>query len=341
MKTLFGIVGMLLLACAAMAEYPAYPEIADGIRCGDKWDAGHLQGFDADAEHIYWVFTSRLVKTDLKGNVVKDIAIKKEKNAPKLHGGDPCVVDGIVYVAFCGGAFNQVPEDPVNVPLYIQLYDSELNYIKSYHVPEVQYGVGGMTYANGHFYIIGGRPWEMPGNRVQKFDKEFRYLQSYELPMNTVMGIQTISFDGTYFYFGCYSFPNTLYRTDASFQNLQYFDTNAGAYGMIPLKNGKMLCATSRYVYENEKRLSISTAKIIDPEKHLKKVNIITLDAKGKMTFNSEEIDPSKLHARLKEEKNKSFVIRCTPDVSLTDAVAVRGLVTSTASKDVELEILR
>ena len=65
-----------------------YPEIADGIRCGDKWDAGHLQGFDADAEHIYWVFTRRLVKTDLKGNVVKDIAIKKEKNAPKLHGGD-------------------------------------------------------------------------------------------------------------------------------------------------------------------------------------------------------------------------------------------------------------
>ena len=330
----------LLLSGGVMAAGDVKPDITAPIRCGDKWDAGHLQGLDGDATHLYWSFTHKLVKTDLQGNVVKEAPFKKEKNSTRVHGGDPCVVDGIVYIPFCGGAFNEVPKDPVNVPLYVQLYDTELNYIKSYHVPEVQYGIGGMTYANGHFYIVGGRPWQMTGNRVQEFDKDFRFIRSYELPVNTTLGIQTIAFDGTYFYIGCYNYPDSIYRTDANFQNLQYFKTNFGAFGMVPLQNGKMLYATSRYIYEGEKRFSISEGKIFNPDECVKKVNIMTLDAKGNMTFNGEKVDVNRLRDALRKTKSQAVVIRCTSDVSITSLVAVRAVVTGYASRDVEVEIL-
>ena len=71
----------LLLSGGVMAAGDVKPDITAPIRCGDKWDAGHLQGLDGDATHLYWSFTHKLVKTDLQGNVVKEAPFKKEKNS--------------------------------------------------------------------------------------------------------------------------------------------------------------------------------------------------------------------------------------------------------------------
>src|SRR5210317_139709 len=64
---------------------------------------GHLQGMATDFEnHIFWSHTRQLVKTDLKGNILKVIDVQN-------HHGDLEYYKGKVYVAVNFGRFNEEP----------------------------------------------------------------------------------------------------------------------------------------------------------------------------------------------------------------------------------------
>lgn len=74
------------------------------VQCEGTY-AGHLQGVCTNGwDTIYWSFTDTLAKTDLKGRVVKQVAVAS-------HHGDLCYVKGRIYVAVNLGAFTP-PSSP-------------------------------------------------------------------------------------------------------------------------------------------------------------------------------------------------------------------------------------
>ena len=72
MKKLFALMLALVLGGASLyAQAPAPKDMPRSIYTG-MWRAGHVQGIALDTErkHIYYSFTTMLVKTDLQGNVI-------------------------------------------------------------------------------------------------------------------------------------------------------------------------------------------------------------------------------------------------------------------------------
>ena len=156
----------------------------------------HLQGVCTDGKSIWWSHTIELVRTDLNGKV-----LAHAKNL-KSHHGDLCVVDGTVYVAVNHGKFNT--EDKADSWVYAYRGDN-LEFLKRWQLPELCHGAGGMTWKDGHFFVIGGLPDTHDENYVYEYTPEFKFVKRHVLKSGwTNLGIQTVDYSGGKFYFGCY-----------------------------------------------------------------------------------------------------------------------------------------
>jgi hypothetical protein len=176
------------LSGVPMAEWPIE------VVCDGQHEY-HLQGIATNAvDAIYWSFTTVVVKTDLDGNVLAEV------EGP-YHHGDLCYHDGRVYVAW-SNHFNKPDADS-----QVWVYDAEsLELLEKHAIPVVTYGAGGMDYADGHFYVIGGLPHEIDENYVYEFDADFNHVETHVIPSgHTHLGIQTACFHDGRWWFGCYS----------------------------------------------------------------------------------------------------------------------------------------
>ena len=297
---------------------------------------GHIQGFAADSQNIYWVGHDTIIKTDFNCKIIKQIPLKKE-DGKSVHGGDPVVVDGKLYVPYAGNSFNFEPKKDEFIYNYIQEYDIDLNYIKTYHIPEIRYGVGGITFANGHFFVVGGRPWEKVGNEIYEFDRDFKFIKSYYLPFNTVFGIQTVTFDGEYFYFGVYG-NNTIPRANKDFTKVDYFSGVTGSLGMIPLANKKMLLAKPQKL-ENQNGAIKLQAEIVDLAKVSTPVQYVTVDKNGNLIHNGNKILITlKYRGLAKKFKNQRFIVRCAEDIPIPILIAAYSTLRYNVTKNIEVE---
>lgn len=161
----------------------------------------HLQGVCTDGTNVWWSHTVELAKTDLNGKV---LAVAK---GLQTHHGDLCVVGGKVYVAVNHGQFNT--EDKADSWVYA--YDAnDLSFIKRWKVPELRHGAGGMTYKDGHFFVVGGLPPTHDENYVYEYTPDFRFVGRHVLRSGwTFLGIQTADYANGRFYFGCYAGKNS------------------------------------------------------------------------------------------------------------------------------------
>ena len=132
----------------------------------------HLQGVCTDGTNIWWSHTVELTRTDLKGKVLT------HAKGLKSHHGDLCVVGGTVYVAVNHGKFNT--EDKADSWVYAYRGD-DLSFIKRWKVPELCHGAGGMTWKDGHFFIIGGLPPTHNENYVYEYTPEFTFIKRHVL----------------------------------------------------------------------------------------------------------------------------------------------------------------
>ena len=108
---------------------------AKTINCEGTY-TGHLQGIDSDGQFIYWSFTNTIVKTDMDGKIVKKV---KATN----HSGDPCLLNGKLYVPVNKGAFNQPKGKSKD---FIHVYNAEtLEFIKEVATPEYDHGAGAIA----------------------------------------------------------------------------------------------------------------------------------------------------------------------------------------------------
>ncbi len=201
---------------------------------------GHLQGVCTnDRDAIYWSMTTNLVKTDVSGNIVRQVAVPS-------HHGDLCHVDGKIYVAVNLALFN----DPSKrAESWIHVYDGgDLSLLARHAVSEVVYGAGGLAFGDGRFIVVGGLPDGIGENYIYAYDKDFRSGSRIVLKTGqTYKGIQTAAFDGDHWWFGCYgnpAFTEVLVRTDRSFGAIQKFAFDAST-GILPLDRGVFLIARS------------------------------------------------------------------------------------------------
>ena len=219
---------------AASGAEDAPPRLKYGSRvvCPGEY-RGHLQGLATDGKSIYWVFSRDIVKTDFTGRVLA-------KRSMPHHSGDPCWHDGKLYVPVCGSGFNRKPKPGAVSKNRVCVFDAELKPLAEHPIPELEYGAGGMAVHDGRFFIVGGRPKELPGNTVYEYDAEFKLVRRHELEFDSLKGIQTINRAFGKWYFGCYGTNGLTVETDGEFRVLRRLRPGT-AVGMIPLANGLVL----------------------------------------------------------------------------------------------------
>lgn len=201
---------------------------------------GHLQGVCTnDRDAIYWSMTTCIVKTDLSGNVVRQIEVPS-------HHGDLCHVDGKIFVAVNLGLFND-PE--MRSDSWVYVYDAEDLTLSDRHaVSDVVYGAGGIAFDQDRFIVVGGLPADQGENRIYEYDPTFTVCREVRLETGqTYKGIQTAAFDGVHWWFGCYGkadFTEVLIRTDRMFGMIQTFAFDAST-GLVPVDPDTFLVARS------------------------------------------------------------------------------------------------
>ncbi|WP_233200120.1 hypothetical protein [Blastopirellula marina] len=225
------VVGLGSLSTSAWAAEASDAEVPFArITCDGRYP-GHLQGICIDdAGHLYWPFTTELVKTDAQGKIVKKIPVAS-------HHGDLCFADGKIYVAVNLGQFNK-PAGSADSWVYV--YDAEtLKELDRVATPEVVHGAGGMSVRDGRFYVVGGLPPEVEENYVYEYDGNLKFSRRHVIDSKyTLMGIQSANYHDGCWWFGCYGKPAELIKTDDDFQMLGRwkYDCSLGVVGIAPGK---------------------------------------------------------------------------------------------------------
>ncbi len=179
----------------------------------------HLQGFCFDKTGaIYWSFTTTLVKTNSRGQVLSKLSVGD-------HHGDLCHRNGKLYVAVNFGAFND-REGKADSWVYVYKA-STLAFITKHKTPELIYGAGGMAFHDGKFIVVGGLPKSMQANYLYQYDKSFKHLKTHVLKTGyTWMGIQSAAFIDGHWWFGCNG--NRLLKTTRKFHLVGTYNIEAG-----------------------------------------------------------------------------------------------------------------
>ena len=209
------------VAASALTELP----VGSVIACEGGYK-DHIQGMACDGKAIYWSFASTLVKTDLQGNLLKSIPVP-------YHCGDPCWVEGKLYVPYGGGAWNREIGNGESRN-FIRVYNADLEWVKEYRIPEVVYGAGCVEFHNGSFFVGGGLPDGKTENYIYEYDENFKFLKRHVIPFSSSLGIQTIKYAAGSFWLGCYGKPNFCIRTDEQFRIQKRYEY-ATTVGVIDL----------------------------------------------------------------------------------------------------------
>lgn len=247
-STLFFINILLSLCTPTRTQFPdsVLSIIPDTITYSSEY-GGHLQGITTDYKNsLFWSHTTQVVKTDLKGSVLKTIDVP-------THYGDLAYYNGKVYIAVNFGKFN---EEPGLADSWIYVYKaSDLGFIEKFPVPEVVHGAGGIAIHDDRAMIVGGLPAlpEYVRNFVYEYDLNFHLQRIHILESGyTRLGIQTAAWSDGYWYFGCYSSPDNpngkVLKTEPDKEGrlklVKMYDLDM-AYGLIGLGNGRFLYSNS------------------------------------------------------------------------------------------------
>lgn len=237
-QLIFSQLALFLLASGLLTDSTAFAQPLDldayplKVTCEGLYP-GHLQGVCLDGEgHIFWSFTTWLVKTDLQGKLIKKVPVDD-------HHGDACYVNGRVYIAVNLGDFNN-PQGKADSWVYV--YDAEnLKELARHEVQQVIYGAGGMAYHDGRFLVVGGLPEEIDENYLYEFDEQFSFVRRHTLASgHTHLGIQGATYAEGNWWFACYG--SQVLVADEDFNMKKRFTFECG-YGIVGLSDSHLYIA--------------------------------------------------------------------------------------------------
>ena len=328
-KLCFAVIAFFSFVAIAESQSFQLPESVK-ISFNGNAPAGHIQGVATDGKFIYISYSVNILKCDFQGNVIKGIVtprfdgfedpkndldeLKNKYNVRTHHSGDCCFHDGKLYVTYSGSGFNKYLKGGYSYN-YVYVFDSDLNFLTRYHVPEMEHGAGGMTFANGKFYLVGGRPFGVPGNTVYEYDSNFKLLKKHQLKINSDKGIQTISWDGKYFWLGCYGIGEFSFLYDENF-NTPFLIKGISAVGVIHSSDGSA-ALLFKDVMKN-RRIASTVAKRINVKEQLGKIYDFKIEGKDKFTFEGNPAEMNNVYAFLRyKDKNRIYIfIRYTKEAS-------------------------
>lgn len=332
------LVSSLFLFCLAISA-AAKQNLPESIKIQlNGLSAGHIQGVAADEKYIYLSYSTKIVKCDWNGVVVKIIdtprfdglndprndiaALKKKYNIRHHHSGDCCFHDGKLYVAYCGSGFNKYLNGGMSYN-YVYVFNPDLNFIRRHHVPEMEFGAGGITFANGKFYLVGGRPRGITGNTVYEYDSDFRLLKKHYLDINSALGIQTISFDGRYFWIGCYGVGIFSFRFDQKFQLESVFDFQVST-GMLHSADGKTIMTFRDKIKKGKIDHTLAKRENVDSLKG--EIHRLEIGGDGKFSFRGKTVSPDEIYSVLRRKNYSRDILfihftRDTPAQAVASAV--------------------
>ena len=274
---------------------------------------GHIQGLAGDGKFLYRVFNYHAVKSDLKGKTVKTVLLKRDWKKP-FHAGDPCILGDKIYVPVSVSGFNRHLNGKTSLN-YIQVYDLELNYIRTYSVPELEHGAGCITSDGKNFFVSGGRPYDTACNVIYEYDKEFKFRKAHKLNFTTYVGVQTLAFDGKDFWVGCFRAIPRTFRVSRDFRKIWYYNFNTSV-GMIPLKDGRMIINMP---------MGDNRAKYVDPEKFRLQCKYIEYDMNCHAKLDGKVYtDLSVLYSRTRKFPGYLFILRFPEKFPFSKWVAVK-----------------
>jgi len=221
---------MKSILCVSVVAVVGMAMSSEEIVCEGEY-RGHLQGVTTDGSSLYWSMSVAIVKTDLSGKILRQV------RAP-YHQGDPCFYDGTVYVPVNLGWFDTHAKGDS----WVFAYDGEtLEEKRRWKLPEWPNGAGGMTCANGRFFVVGGLPLDVDVNVVCEYTSDFTLVKRHVLKTGfTHMGIQTAAFEDGRFIFGIYGSPGNQSGTLECPASLDSFlrRTGPGNVGIVKLGDG-------------------------------------------------------------------------------------------------------
>jgi len=247
------LLGFVLVVSGVQRDAIAESAIPQVVTCPGEYRQ-HLQGVCADPEgNLFWSFTSELVKTDSQGKLLLQIPVAS-------HHGDLCYHDGRIFVAVNLGKFNQPAGQAKS---WVYEYDaSTLKERNRFPVPEVVHGAGGMDFANGSFFVVGGLPRGIPENYLYEYTPDFQFQKRHVLKSGeTLLGIQVAHFHGGVWWLGCYGKPPVLLKADAKFQMQGQWNFN-GAVGLLGVNSEYMLVAVNRRTPNQKNEAKLVPARI-------------------------------------------------------------------------------
>ncbi len=230
----FLLLAIGLLSIALDDRLAAQDSGFHAVECEGRYK-GHLQGVCTDErESIFWCFTTKLVKTDRDGTILKQIDVGD-------HHGDLCFREGKVYSAVNFGEFNN-PDGKSDSWVYVYRAD-DLSLVAKHQTPEVIYGAGGIACCHDRFFVVGGLPDGVQENYLYEYDERFQFVKKHVLNSgHTHLGIQTAAFADGQWWFGCYGMPKILLKVDESLQKIERFEFDC-SFGIVPVGDGRFLAA--------------------------------------------------------------------------------------------------
>lgn len=153
---------------------------------------GHCQGICCDADFIYLSFTKTIIKVDYHSKFIAETPIAS-------HAGDICLVDDKIYISQSLRGKNPGG--------YIVVMDNNLQLLQTIPLPQTP-KPDGIAFLANHFYLANdtfGRE-SHPLNHVHQYDRDFKFLQSYNLEIgDTKYGGQAMAGGQESLWLGFYS----------------------------------------------------------------------------------------------------------------------------------------
>lgn len=212
----YAAVVILITGCADVDISKRQSEsfhVVKEITCEGKHPLeGHLQGLVSDRKHIYWAFTTELVKTDLDGNLLMNRIVN-------THHGDLTYHDKKLYVSFVRTINSKAVSR-------VKVYSAEdLSFIKEYDIEVFEDYIGTLDYYDNHFYI-GEDFWQgLKNPKIHKYDLNFNYIESYTIDILLTKGFENVARFADCWWASSYDSGTPMLKLDDNFEIVEPFSS--------------------------------------------------------------------------------------------------------------------